>query len=593
MASISPPEQVDASVEAEAAHVLNDLKDGKISIGQILGPLYVSSKTDMNPVINIPPGGKDQPFVAPNVAMAPAEDPHVISTIGHVGPSPEQRSNPTPKADYDLVVIGAGVAGLLSVICAKALGKRAALIERHYMGGDCLNVGCFPSKAVIRCARAIHDVKNSAKFGVKLPEGEITIDFGFVMARMRELRASIAPHDGVDRYCRDFCDDIFIGDAKFSGPNTIQVEGMDAPLVFKKAMIATGASAAVPPIPGLREVPHLTNNNFFNLTELPPRLILIGAGPIGIELSQTMARFGSEVTVLEIGSHLLPREDPDAAEVLRSVLVEEMRIEYSVQIKNIEYTGGAEAATCAPWGVYKVTVVLHDGTETVIECDALLNATGRVPNVCNLNLEKVGVDYNNRNGIIIDETFKTANDNIYSCGDCASPFKFTHAADWQARTAIRNMFLGTSETQSQLLIPWCTYTEPEIAHVGLYEQEMDNRGINYTSYKRELKDVDRCKCEGVTEGFVKISAREGTDEILGATIVGPSAGDMISEITLCMNNGIGMSKLAGCVHPYPTSAEAVRQCAAQFWQRGGLKTPVNLKVIELLLNEKAAADASN
>jgi len=267
-----------------------------------------------------------------------------------------------------------------------------------------------------------------------------------------------------------------------------------------------------------------------------------------------------------------------------------MRIEYSVRIQNISYQGeGTTARTKAPWGLYKVSVTLADGTDAVIECEALLNATGRVPNVCGIGLDEAGVNYDNRVGVHIDDCFMTTNPNVYACGDCASPFKFTHAADWQARTAIRNMFLGTKEKQSQLLFPWCTYTEPEIAHVGLYEKEMEDRGIPHVSYKRDLKDVDRCKCEGVTEGFVKISARQGTDEILGATIVGPNAGDMISEITLCMNNGIGLSRLAGCVHPYPTSAEAVRQCAAQFWQRGGLKTPVNNRVVEMLLQGGAGA----
>jgi len=404
------------------------------------------------------------------------------------------------------------------------------------------------------------------------------------------LRASIAPHDGVDRYCRDFCDDIFLGNASFNGPDSVMVEGMDAPIFFDKAMVATGASAAVPPVPGLRSVPHLTNNDFFNLEELPPRMCLIGAGPIGIEMAQTMARFGSDVTIFEIAPQLLPREDPDAAECLREQLEDEMSIHYSVKINNMEYEpceGAPEGKACTkgPWGVYKVSVTLSDGTDAVFECEAVLNATGRVPNVCNLGLEEVGVEFDNRQGVHIDECFQSTNPNIYACGDCASPFKFTHAADWQARTAIRNMFLGTKEKHANILTPWCTYTEPEIAHVGLYEKEMDDRGIKYVTYKRDLKDVDRCKCEGVKAGFVKISALEGTDEILGATIVGPNAGDMISEITICMQHNIGLSSLAGTIHPYPTSAEAVRQCAAQFWQRGGLKTPANLRVVQMLLEE--------
>lgn len=580
----------EVSVEDAAIQKLADFKDGKITIGDLMGPLYVNT-AEMNPIINIPPGTKSLPFVAPAVDMSPLDEFNTAA-VGHVGP--RDRPNPTPKERYDLVVIGAGVAGLLSVIQAKRLGKKAALIERHYMGGDCLNVGCFPSKAIIRCARAVHDVKTASQFGVVLPPGEITVDFPAIMQRMRMLRASIAPHDGVERYLRDFCDDIFLGNAQFAGPDSVVVEGMEQPIFFDKAMVATGASAAVVPIPGLRSVPHLTNNDFFNLEELPPRMCLIGAGPIGIELAQTMARFGSQVTIFEIAPQLLPREDPDAAECLRQVLESEIDIQYSVRINGIEYNGPeGSACTKAPWGLYTVNVTLSTGEDKTFECEAVLNATGRVPNVCGLGLETVGVEFDNRTGVHVDECFQTANPNIYACGDCASPFKFTHAADWQARTAIRNMFLGLRERQQNILTPWCTYTEPEIAHVGLYEKEMDDRGIEYTSYKRDMKDVDRCKCEGVTSGFVKISVAKGTDRILGATIVGPNAGDMISEITICMQHNIGCSSLAGTIHPYPTSAEAVRQCAAQYWQRD-LSTPVGERVLQMIMaeaNPKAAASS--
>jgi len=576
--------QLDSSVEAQALQVLNDLKAGKFTIGDILGPLYVSRGPAMNPTFNIPPGTKEQPVVAPSVAMLPAEDPFVAATVREVGPSPEVRPNPPPNpAGYDLVVVGGGVAGLLSVICAKALGQRACLVERHYMGGDCLNVGCFPSKAILACARAVHEVRNSPAFGVVLPPGEVGVDFGKVMARMRELRAAIAPHDGVDRYCRDFCEDVFMGEAKFTdkegvlevkrthSAGTEDTEGGEGlveviEVKYRYAMVATGAAAWVPPVPGLRAAPHLTNASFFNLEERPPRVLLVGAGPIGLELAQAMARFGSEVTVLEAAPQLLPREDRAASEVLRGALERELTFHYGAAVTGIAYEppflgeevpSSSESRTKAPWGTYKVSVTLQDGTACVAECEALLNATGRLPNVVGLGLENVGVEFDNRVGVHVDECFRTANPRIYSCGDCASPLKFTHAADWQARTAIRNMFLGLAESGSSLLVPWCTYTDPEVAHVGLYEEEMDARGIAYDTYQRELKDVDRCKCEGITEGFVKISARAGTDEILGATIVGPTAGDLISEVTLSMNNGIGLSKLAGCIHPYPTCAEAV------------------------------------
>ena len=515
--------------------------------------------------------------------MEPATCEHCISAISHVGPH-ATRPNPTPADKYDLVVIGAGVAGLLSVIVGKSLGKKCLMIEKHYMGGDCLNVGCFPSKALIRCARAVHEVKDSARFGVILPPGEVKVDFPAIMKRMRSLRAGIAPHDGVDRYCRDFCEQILLGKATFGGPDHVLVEGVDKPIYFDKCMVATGASAAVVPVPGLKDVPHLTNGNFFNLEELPPRACLIGAGPIGIEMAQSLQRFGCAVTIFEVAPHLLPREDPDAAKLVTEALVADgVAVHYAVKITGIKLAG--ELAMKAPWPTYDVSVTLSDGTAKVFRCEALLNATGRAPNVSGIGLDEAGVDYDTRTGVHISDLYETSAPNIYSCGDCASPYKFTHAADWQARCAVRNMFLQANSKHSDLLVPWATYTDPEIAHVGLYEKEMDDKGIAYDTYVRQFKDVDRCKCEGVTSGFVKISCAKGSDQILGSTIVGPCAGDLISEITVCMQNGIGCKDIAGVMHPYPTTAEAVRQCAAQYFPK--LRTPAVNAAIEKRLEQVA------
>ena len=515
--------------------------------------------------------------------MEPATCEHCISAISHVGPH-ATRPNPTPADKYDLVVIGAGVAGLLSVIVGKSLGKKCLMIEKHYMGGDCLNVGCFPSKALIRCARAVHEVKDSARFGVILPPGEVKVDFPAIMKRMRSLRAGIAPHDGVDRYCRDFCEQILLGKATFGGPDHVLVEGVDKPIYFDKCMVATGASAAVVPVPGLKDVPHLTNGNFFNLEELPPRACLIGAGPIGIEMAQSLQRFGCAVTIFEVAPHLLPREDPDAAKLVTEALVADgVAVHYAVKITGIKLAG--ELAMKAPWPTYDVSVTLSDGTAKVFRCEALLNATGRAPNVSGIGLDEAGVDYDTRTGVHISDLYETSAPNIYSCGDCASPYKFTHAADWQARCAVRNMFLRANSKHSDLLVPWATYTDPEIAHVGLYEKEMDDKGIAYDTYVRQFKDVDRCKCEGVTSGFVKISCAKGSDQILGSTIVGPCAGDLISEITVCMQNGIGCKDIAGVMHPYPTTAEAVRQCAAQYFPK--LRTPAVNAAIEKRLEQVA------
>ena len=566
--------------EADAAAVLATLDAGETDINNLLGSLYNKGKS---PEITIPRGNKNPACVAPEYAMGPADCEHVVSAVAHVGP---KAHFPKLKEKYDLVVIGAGVAGLLSVIVAKSLGKKALLIEKHYMGGDCLNVGCFPSKALIACARKCHELKHAADFGVTV-SGDVTVDFGFVMKRMRALRAGIAPHDGVERYGRDFCDDVCVGVAKFASPTEVVITshaGETQSVAFDKCMIATGASAAVVPVPGLRDCPHLTNGNFFNLEALPPRACLIGAGPIGIEMAQSLQRFGCAVTIFEVAPQLLPREDPDAAKLVTEALIADgVEVHYAVKITGIKLAG--ELAMKAPWPTYDVSVTLSDGTAKVFRCEALLNATGRAPNVSGIGLDEAGVDYDTRTGVHISDLYETSAPNIYSCGDCASPYKFTHAADWQARCAVRNMFLQANSKHSDLLVPWATYTDPEIAHVGLYEKEMDDKGIAYDTYVRQFKDVDRCKCEGVTSGFVKISCAKGSDQILGSTIVGPCAGDLISEITVCMQNGIGCKDIAGVMHPYPTTAEAVRQCAAQYFPK--LRTPAVNAAIEKRLEQVA------
>lgn len=501
-------------------------------------------------------------------------DEHNSLLQSHV--HPQDYSNPQSQ-DYDVVVIGAGVSGLISVIIGAWLGKKCALIEKHAMGGDCLNTGCVPSKALISSAKAFHDIKNVHKFGIQLPQGNPTVDFGFVMCRMREIRARISHHDSVQRYAREFCD-VFIGEAKFVGDSTVEVVGDDSSvrsLRFKKAMIATGASAYMPPelMPTLftssyegpgSNIPVLTSQSFFNLTELPPRLLVVGCGPIGLELAQSMARLGSKVVCFERGAVLLPREDPDAAQVLQKQLLDDgVELVFNCQIVKLEVMsdGGVYSA---PWRSYALTVMV-DGDLRLYHGDSILNATGRVPNVVGLGLEKESVEWDNRQGILVDEYFQTSNSNIYSCGDCTgSPFKFTHSADFQARMAVRNMFLGNTHKSSDLLIPWCTYTDPEIAHVGKYESELVATGVEHESFVKQLKDVDRCMCDGVSDGFVKITIDSTSCKIIGATVCGPHAGDMISELTVCIQNGLRAQDLSGTIHPYPTTQEATRLACLGF-----------------------------
>lgn len=456
-------------------------------------------------------------------------------------------TNPKPAARYNLVVIGAGTAGLVSAAGAAGLGAKVALVERHLMGGDCLNVGCVPSKALIGAARAAAAVRNAAEFGVHVPEG-VRVDFGRAMERMRRLRASIAANDSAERF-RALGIDVFIGEGRFVDAHTVEVAGER--LRFKKAVIATGARAAAPPIAGLDEVEYLTNETLFSLTELPQRFAVIGAGPIGCEMAQSFARFGSEVLLVEAAHGILPREESDAS----GIVLESMRKDGVTLL----CCGKQLKISKADAGRVRLAVESHgQGYDEVV--DKLLIAVGRSPNVEGLGLEAAGVAYSEK-GVQVNDRLQTTQPDIYAAGDICSPYQFTHAADFMARTVIRNaLFFGRAKA-SALTIPWCTYTNPEIAHVGLYAQEARQQGVELDTFTRELADVDRAILEGRTQGLVRVHVRKGTDTIVGATIVAHNAGDMISEITLAMANGLGLKRIADTIHPYPTQAEAVRQVA--------------------------------
>jgi len=470
-------------------------------------------------------------------------DAHNRQLVSHV--HPPGWKNPKPASRYNLVVIGAGTAGLVSAAGAAGLGAKVALIERHLMGGDCLNVGCVPSKALISAARAAAAVRDAGAFGVKVPDG-IEFDFGQAMERMRRLRAAIAPHDAAQRF-RDMGIDVFMGSGQFIDGRTIAIEGQR--LNFKKAVIATGARAAAPPIEGLQEVPYLTNETVFSLTELPRRLAVIGAGPIGCEMAQAFARFGSEVLLVEAMHGILPKEDRDASDiVLESMRSDGVKLLCCGKELKLARAGG---------GKIRLAVESHDkGYAEIV--DQLLVAVGRAPNVEGLGLENAAIAFNQK-GVQVNDRLQTTNPNIYAAGDICSPYQFTHAADFMARNVIRNaLFFGRAKA-SALTIPWCTYTEPEVAHVGLYEEEAAAQGIAVDTFTRELSDVDRSLLEGRTNGLARVHVRKGTDKIVGATIVAANAGDMISELTLAMTHGLGLKQISAAIHPYPTQAEAIRQ----------------------------------
>ena len=479
------------------------------------------------------------------VGVAPL-DAHNAALLDSV--HPKAWVNPKPKGNYNLVVIGAGAGGLVTSAGAAGVGARVALVESHLLGGDCLNVGCVPSKALIRCARAAQAVREAPKFGVRLT-GDVEVDFAAVMERMRRLRAHIAPHDSAERFSRELGIDVFLGRGQFTGRNSVEVNGET--LTFSKAVIATGGSAAVPPIPGLADVPYLTNSTVFNLTELPNRLGVIGTGPIGMELAQSFQRFGSDVTAFSRDRKILAKEDVDAAKLVEQAMVRDgVQFRFNVKYVRVESAGGRPPIT---------VVVDNDGKRESHEFDALLVATGRKPNVSGLGLDTAGIQFDARMGIKVDDRLQTTNTNVFAVGDVASRYQFTHMADFMARMVIRNALFMGRERVSRLLVPWSTYTEPEVAHVGLYERDLVEQGIEFSTYTRELAEVDRAILEGDTDGFVKIHVKKGTDEILGATIVASHAGDLISEVSVAMRAGMGLGALANVIHPYPTTAEAIRQ----------------------------------
>jgi len=496
-------------------------------------------------------------------------DEHNQRLMSHV--HPPDWVNPQAAAHYDLVVIGAGTAGLVVAAGAAGLGLgiKVALIEKNLMGGDCLNVGCVPSKCVIRSSRVVADMRSSAPFGIQPPE-TIAIDFAAVMERMRRIRAGISHHDSADRF-RQLGIDVFLGEGQFVDSQTIAVNGQK--LRFKKAVIATGARATRPDIPGLAEAGYLTNETVFSLTECPKRLAVLGGGPIGCEMAQAFHRLGSEVTVLHKHKHLLDREDEDAAAIVEEQFRREnLNLILDCTLERVDVTPAGKVMHYRQGGMLQTLVV-----------NEILVGAGRSPNVEGLNLEAVGVQYDRR-GVVVNDYLQTSHPHIYAAGDICMNWKFTHAADAAARIVIKNTLfapfgLGRSKL-STLVMPWVTFTDPEIAHVGLYAADAQAQGLKTNTIKIPFTSVDRALADGETEGFVKILHAQGSDRILGATIVARHAGDMISEITLAIVTKQGLSALSGVIHPYPTQAEAIKKAADAY--RRTLLTPRTKTFLKLL-----------
>jgi len=491
----------------------------------------------------------------PILAVLP-HDEYNASLVANVHPADWQNPEPAPR--YNLVVIGGGTAGLVTAAGAAGLGAKVALVERHLLGGDCLNVGCVPSKAIIRSSRVCADSRDAGRFGLRVRE-DVEIDFPAVMERMRRIRSRVSAHDSARRF-KELGVDLFLGEGRFSGPDALEVGGKT--LKFKKAVIATGTRPVHPAIDGIAEAGFLTNETVFSLTERPRRLAVIGGGPIGCELAQAFRRLGCEVVLFHNASHLLNREDADAAEIIQQSFVRDgIRLIFNCKTRKVERRNGEKI----------IHIECGDKTET-IPVDEILAGAGRAPNVEGLNLEAAGVSYDKREGVRVDDYLRTSNPSIFAAGDICLNYKFTHTADATARIVIQNALFGGRKRLSRLTIPWCTYTDPEIAHVGLYEKEAGEKGIEVETYVRPLNDVDRAVCDGEEEGFVKVHVRKGTDRILGATIVARHAGEMISEVTLAMVANVGLKTIGQAIHPYPTQAEAIKQ-VADLYQRTRL-TPL-------------------
>ncbi|MDA0322558.1 MAG: mercuric reductase [Verrucomicrobia bacterium] len=470
-------------------------------------------------------------------------DEHNRALIENV--HPPDWVNPESTGKYNLVVIGAGTAGLITAAGAAGLGARVALIERHLMGGDCLNVGCVPSKGLLRAARAVGAVRDAGEFGVRVPEG-VSVDFPAVMERMRRIRAQISPNDSVKRFS-ELGIDMFMGSGEFLDSETIAVDGKK--LKFAKAAITTGGRAVAPAIPGLAEAGYLTNETIFNLTQLPPRLAVIGGGPIGCEMSQSFCRFGSDVTLIGAAGHILIREDADAAAIVQKAFIRDgINLQLDSKVIRVE-TRGTD----------KVISIETPGGEQEIIVDEILVGVGRAPNVDGMGLEKAGVEFD-KFGVKVGEDLVTSNPRIFAAGDVCFKFKFTHTADALARILIQNaLFPGPNKKTSALTIPWCTYTDPEIAHVGMYEKDAQEQGIEVETLVQEFADVDRAILDGDDYGIAKVHLKRGTDRILGATIVTAHAGEMISELSTAIVHGIGLGKMSSVIHPYPTQADAIRR----------------------------------
>lgn len=475
--------------------------------------------------------------------------------------APEPARKPAPgkrRPRYNLVAIGGGTAGLVASAGTAGLGGRVALVEAAKMGGDCLNYGCVPSKALVSTAKLLHRIRNATGHGLDATEPRFR--FERVFEHMRERRARIAPNDSPERF-RSLGVEVFEARARFVSPREVELDD-GTRLAAANFLIATGTRPYLPEIPGLREVPFLTNETFFDRqTAAPKSLLILGGGPIGCELGQVMRRLGVRVTLLTDVGRLLPRDDAEASQV----------VEEAFAAEGIEVVPDARVTRFRRLenGEVEATLTTNGAGERRFTAERLLLAAGRTPKVDDLGLDAAGVRHDPRRGIPVDGALRTNAPHIYAAGDVAGPYRFTHTADYQARLVVRNVLLPRPIPRAKAdyrFVPWVTYVDPEIAHFGLSEADADARGIPVEVHRNENADLDRAITESATRGFVKIVTRRGKDRILGATVAAPRAGEILHEILVAARHGVGLAALSATIHGYPTWAQAVQR-AADAYQR--------------------------
>jgi dihydrolipoamide dehydrogenase len=462
-------------------------------------------------------------------------------------------SNKPKQFDRNLIVIGAGSAGLVSSLIAAAVNAKVTLIEKHKMGGDCLNTGCVPSKALIKSAKIASLIKRSDEFGITVSESNV--NFSSVMERVQSIIKKIEPHDSIERY-ESLGVECIQGEATISSPWSVEINHKT--LTAKNIIIATGAGPLIPPVKGIENIDYLTSDNLWEIREQPKRLLVLGGGPIGCELSQAFARLGSTVTQIEMAPRILAREDEDVSQLITDKFIDEgIDVRTNHTAKEFISKENKTSLICD-----------HNGKDVEVEFDSLLIAVGRKPNTSGFGLEKLGIELNNNKTIKVNEYMQSSIPSIYACGDVAGPYQFTHTASHQAWYAsVNSLFGGIKRFKTDYsVIPWATFTDPEVARVGLNEQEAKQQAISYETSFFKLDELDRALTENETEGFIKVITVPGKDKILGATIVGDHAGELITEYITAMKNRTGLNKILGTIHIYPTLSEANKYTAG-IWKK--------------------------